>query len=603
MATATFTDAVGVSVTPATGGETISADTTGTVFTSLTGPTIDESAGGQIKSGNLVLNTPPDFEFDTTSPYVTILLKGNPNASKNINNAPSGSHLPTVVTSSTITFTQTSQSNNANTLTWENIRVRPTSGNPLKNGVLTKSGTSIITWVPNWTNNLGTLTEVAGALDHVNISPPEPQTVDWGKNVQLTAQGFDVHNNIIPQTPIFTWTVVPGTGNGSVTSNGLFTPSMVGTVTITASKEGKTKTSDTIEIRPPAPVVSDAANLPTLFSSSSFAIPLNATADNTPQVTSVGQVTVNSDSNGSSVVLPAGTVIKRTDNSNFATSDLSATTISASSLSNLGNNVVVDGAVQWGIPNAGLHFEDSSGNFQPITLKIYVGTSLNNLILNVVRSIDTSSGWTSDGIVAPATCTVTNGICTFQATKASYFATTRTVTPASGEESATPAGAPICTDAKPSTAPTLLSITPGGPNSVNLTWLPTAGPATYYLVAYGTTPGALQYGNPNVGLVTNYTVGGLSGGKYYFRVRAGNNCAPGDYSNEVAVSVGGQQLTTPAQDFASGVLSAKANQPAVTSPTPPAILPIPNSRPLWAKAMDFFGEILSGLRHSITFLR
>ena len=47
---------------------------------------------------------------------------------------------------------------------------------------------------------------------------------------------------------------------------------------------------------------------------------------------------------------------------------------------------------------------------------------MNGETFNVVRSVDGAGGWTDDGIVAPATCVVADGICSFQATKASYYA-------------------------------------------------------------------------------------------------------------------------------------------------------------------------------------
>ncbi|MBI4029205.1 MAG: fibronectin type III domain-containing protein [Candidatus Blackburnbacteria bacterium] len=394
-------------------------------------------------------------------------------------------------------------------------------------------------------------------------------------------------------------------------------PKNVGNYSVVATLSNANYTAPqatgTLVISAPNAIATDAGNLSNILTSY-FVVPDTASANNTSMATTLSQVTLNIDTNGSNVVLPASTIITRTDGASFDISSLSATSVSASSLSNLGNNTVVDGAIQWGIPNTGLTFN------QAITLNIYVGTSLNGQTLNVVRSTSTSSGWTSDGIVAPATCTVTGGICTFQATKASYYATERTVTPAStvtstsnsGGGSTTPAGAPICTDAKPSTAPMLLFATSALPNSVNLTWLLTAGPATYYLVAYGMQQGSPQYGNPDVGITTSYTVNGLSAGTYYFRVRAGNGCAPGDYSNEVAVTIGGQQLTTPAQGFAAGVLGTKTSQEnakAGTSPQaeqnqiPSSVAPTLTNSQFWSGVGDFFGKFFSSLRRFIPFLR
>ncbi len=123
-------------------------------------------------------------------------------------------------------------------------------------------------------------------------------------------------------------------------------------------------------------------------------------------------------------------------------------------------------------------------------------------------------------------------------------------------KSATPS-APVCNNTKPGSAPTLFSAL-GGTNSVTLKWTEATGPLTYYLITYGTNPGAQTYGNPNIGGkgTTGYTVSGLSGGIiYYFQVRAGNGCAPGDFSNEISATTLGVAIATEisAEGFTPGV--------------------------------------------------
>jgi len=114
----------------------------------------------------------------------------------------------------------------------------------------------------------------------------------------------------------------------------------------------------------------------------------------------------------------------------------------------------------------------------------------------------------------------------------------------------------ICTDIPPGGAPTLTSAV-GGVNSVTLTWTPATDPVSYYLIAYGTSSGSYQFGNPNIGGkgTTSYTISGLSGGvTYYFVVRAGNGCAPGPFSNELAATPTGGVVIGPAAGFLPGVL-------------------------------------------------
>lgn len=121
----------------------------------------------------------------------------------------------------------------------------------------------------------------------------------------------------------------------------------------------------------------------------------------------------------------------------------------------------------------------------------------------------------------------------------------------------------VCNDTAPGSAPAITNVTTGN-NSVTLTWTKAADPVSYYLIAYGTTPGNYQFGNPNVGNVTTYTINGLSGGQtYYFAVRAVNGCKPGPFSNEVSNIVPGGILGGPAVGFSSGVLGT--NDPSKTS--------------------------------------
>jgi serralysin len=160
------------------------------------------------------------------------------------------------------------------------------------------------------------------------------------------------------------------------------------------------------------------SDMPSLLSSGIFVS--TGTTLSASRLTATQQVRINVVDGGgtSTVVLPVNTIITAVDGSNFDANTLSAGTVSGTSLAGLGSGVVVDGALHWGIANRGLTFD------HPVSISIFVGTVLNGQTLNVQRSISGSGDWTADGITLPATCVVTNGLCSFTATKASYYVAT-----------------------------------------------------------------------------------------------------------------------------------------------------------------------------------
>ncbi|MBI4050957.1 MAG: DUF5011 domain-containing protein, partial [Elusimicrobia bacterium] len=107
------------------------------------------------------------------------------------------------------------------------------------------------------------------------------------------------------------------------------------------------------------------------------------------------------------------------------------------------------------------------------------------------------------------------------------------------------ASAPVCSDVKPGSAP-ILSGKVTGSNEVTLSWTKAKDPVTFYLVAFGLSSGDIRFGNPNVGdkNTTSTVIKGLSGGTtYFFRVRGGNGCMPGAFSNEISLTPGGTRIS------------------------------------------------------------
>lgn len=164
--------------------------------------------------------------------------------------------------------------------------------------------------------------------------------------------------------------------------------------------------------------------------------------------------------------------------------------------------------------------------------------------------------------------------------------------------------APVCGDSRPVSAPKLLSATKSGKNEVTLAWSKALDPVSYYLIAYGTKPGVLEYGNPNAGdkNTTRYTVKRLSSDKtYYFKVRAGNGCMPGEFSNEIAAKPSGRKINEPASGFKAGVLGstkqdAKIKQDIKTKQDAP-FKPITAVEPtrITESSVGFFTKVLNFL--------
>ncbi|MFA6185119.1 MAG: MBG domain-containing protein [Candidatus Shapirobacteria bacterium] len=152
----------------------------------------------------------------------------------------------------------------------------------------------------------------------------------------------------------------------------------------------------------------------------------------------------------------------------------------------------------------------------------------------------------------------------------------------SSNNSSSSCSSSVCNDSKPESAPVLISARVTGFNEVTLTWKPAKGSVTYYLVAYGNKPGQMIYGNPNVGGrdTLSYTVKGLSiKNRYYFKVRAGNGCTPGDFSNEVSVVVTkGGSYVNQAVGFYPNVLGASTVNKRIKKPLNSNLI-IPESTP------------------------
>lgn len=230
--------------------------------------------------------------------------------------------------------------------------------------------------------------------------------------------------------------------------------------------------------------------------------------------------------------LPKDTVITSSTGNNIDPSQLTASAPSTNTITNTGSNVA--GAIQWGIAGSTLEFS------QAITLTIFVGQEFDGTTLTAVRSVTTDGGWTTEGIVGTSTCVVTGGWCTFEATKASYYAVLEpnqpVPVPNPGPVNST-TDTPVCGDNKPGSIPDLFQINTKR-ISAQLFFSPVVNNNSYYMISYGLKEGDERFGvtispQNNTG-VLNYTINKLlPNTNYFFKIRGGNGCKPGDWSSTI----------------------------------------------------------------------
>ena len=172
--------AAGTTVTAAafSGNPYLSADksteATGSFTTALTGPILKTNSQGSIGSGTLILNVPTGYVWDDggTTPSVT----GSTSISF------------TSVSATQVTFTVTTAIGKNKTITFSNLRVKPSSGFPLAaTGNMTRSGTATLSTESS--TNYGTLTEVAGAASKLVLSGTASSTAGANSsNLTVTMQ-------------------------------------------------------------------------------------------------------------------------------------------------------------------------------------------------------------------------------------------------------------------------------------------------------------------------------------------------------------------------------------------------------------------------------
>lgn len=98
---------------------------------------------------------------------------------------------------------------------------------------------------------------------------------------------------------------------------------------------------------------------------------------------------------------------------------------------------------------------------------------------------------------------------------------------------------PSCSQTAPASAPNLYAAVPRSATSIMLQFTAASDPVDHYALEFGTESGVYTQGATNIGGrdIRRYQVKSLSPNTtYYFRVRAGNGCAAGAWSNEISAT-------------------------------------------------------------------
>jgi hypothetical protein len=121
-----------------------------------------------------------------------------------------------------------------------------------------------------------------------------------------------------------------------------------------------------------------------------------------------------------------------------------------------------------------------------------------------------------------------------------------------------------CYSSSPVNYPINFKATPGQ-HSVTLTWEETKDLFTYYLISYSSEKHAATFADANIGGrgTTSHTIYNLSADvTYYFKIRTGNFCAPGPFSDIVSATPSGQKILNSNLSNYSPAVLGKNNSPA-----------------------------------------
>jgi hypothetical protein len=243
----------GATVTKASGGEAISADTAGGSYTTLGDLSVQEGGAGDIGMGTLKLDAPAGFEFGPGPVTATAAPTGQ--NSFTISAGPSCANAAKTATlipsPGSLTLRICAESSKKTKLTFSGLTVRPERGTPLASGSITQdtavAGAAVIRGVDASTS-WGDLTEVPGAPASLRVEPTG-STITAGTSVTFSVKSVDQFGNVVG--PVSDATLSGSDGVTCTAYTCTFT--QAGPATVTATKGALTGTA-TLEVTAGEPV-------------------------------------------------------------------------------------------------------------------------------------------------------------------------------------------------------------------------------------------------------------------------------------------------------------------------------------------------------------
>lgn len=150
-------------------------------------------------------------------------------------------------------------------------------------------------------------------------------------------------------------------------------------------------------------------------------------------------------------------------------------------------------------------------------------------------------------------------------------------TGASSTPTSSPSQSSSCSDTNPG-IPVITDAIISDKNSVILKWAKAPNTVNHYLLAYGTSENSLPFGDSNIGGkdINSFEINKLTDGTtYYFKLKAVNGCALGDFSNTAIVTLGAsdtdvKKSSKPVAQTPE-ILGAAVKDEISVTPTPPHV--------------------------------